>query len=107
MIPGHTFTVSDPAKGLIANDTNVFGVALLTPPTGGTVTLNRNGTFTYTANASTTSDSFVYCANGSVSGTTCSSGITAQVTLGAASIECRAAASSSSPTSTRRPPPRR
>ena len=33
-----------------------------------------------------TSDSFSYCANGTVTGTTCSSGITATVTLGAANI---------------------
>ena len=41
--------VSDPGKGLIANDTNVFGVQLLAAPTGGTLTLNGNGTFTYAA----------------------------------------------------------
>ena len=80
------FNVSDPSKGVIANDTNVYGVTLLTAPTGGTLTLNANGTFTYVPNAGTTSDSFVYCANGSVSGTpaTCSSSLTATATLGAA-----------------------
>ncbi len=81
-------TVSDPSKGVIANDVNVYGVTLLTAPTGGALTLNANGTFTYVPNAGTTSDSFVYCANGSVSGTpaACSSGaaLTATVTLGAA-----------------------
>jgi len=76
--------VADPSKGVIANDTNVYGVTLLTAPTGGTLTLNANGTFTYVANAGTTSDSFTYCANGSVTGTTCSSGLTATATLGAA-----------------------
>src|SRR2546425_4836077 len=80
-------TVSDPGKGLIANDTNVFGVQLLAAPTGGTLALNANGTFTYTPNVGTGSDSFTYCANGTVTGTTCSSGITATVTLGAAPIE--------------------
>jgi hypothetical protein len=80
-------TVSDPSKGVIANDTNVYGVTLLTPPTGGTVTLNANGTFTYVQNAGTTIDSFTYCANGSVTGTACSSGLTATVTLGAAPLE--------------------
>jgi len=87
VIAGQTVTVSDPAKGVIANDTNVFGVHVLTAPTGGTLTLNTNGTFTYVANAGTSSDSFSYCANGSVTGTTCSSGITASVALGAATIE--------------------
>src|SRR5206468_160164 len=71
----------------IANDTNVFGVQVLTAPTGGTLTLNTNGTFTYTANAGTSSDSFTYCANGSVTAGVCSSGITATVTLGAATVE--------------------
>src|SRR6266853_667688 len=87
VIAGQTVTVSDPAKGVIANDTNVFCVHVLTAPTGGTLTLNTNGTFTYVANSGTSSDSFTYCANGSVIGTTCSSGITANVTLGAATIE--------------------
>src|SRR5205807_4876266 len=58
------------------------GVHLLTAPTGGTLTLNTNGTFTYVAGASTTSDSFSYCANGSVTAGVCSSGITANVNLG-------------------------
>jgi len=81
--PCNAVVVSDPSKGVIANDTNVYGVQLLTAPTGGTVTLNHDGTFAYVPNVSTTSDTFTYCANGTVSGTTCSSGITALVTLGA------------------------
>jgi hypothetical protein len=85
--PCNQVVVSDPSKGLIANDTNVAGVQLLTAPTAGTLALNANGTFTYTPNVGTTSDSFSYCANGSVTGTTCSSGITATVTLGAAPVE--------------------
>ena len=43
LISGQTFTVSDPSKGVIANDTNVFGVQLdvaSVAVTGGTVTLN-------------------------------------------------------------------
>src|ERR1700686_5008093 len=87
LVPGQTLTVSDPGKGVIANDTNVYGVQLLTAPTGGTVTLAANGTFSYIPNTGTTSDSFTYCANGSVTGTTCSSGLTATVTLGPASLE--------------------
>ncbi len=83
-------TVSDPGKGVIANDSNVYGVHLLAAPTGGTVTLNVDGTFTYVQTAGTTSDSFTYCANNAyVAATTttvasCSSTtLTATVTLGA------------------------
>ena len=47
LIAGNKLTVSDPLKGVIANDTNVFGATLLQPPANGTVTLNDNGTFTY------------------------------------------------------------
>jgi len=83
LLAGQPFTLSDPSKGVIANDTNVFGVSLLTPPTNGSVVLNPNGTFTYTPTGTATSDSFTYCANGSVTGTTCSSGISATVTLAA------------------------
>src|SRR5256714_1192602 len=91
LLAGQTFTVSDPASGVIKNDTNVYGVRLLTAPTAGTLTLNANGTFTYVPSGTGTSDSFVYCANGSVTttGTTtlCSSGLTAAVTLGPAALE--------------------
>jgi len=89
--------ISDVSKGVIANDTNVYGVQLLTAPTGGTLTCNAipgnpvpglcaNGTFSYTANVGTSSDTFAYCANGTVSGATCSSGLTATVTLGASNL---------------------
>src|SRR5882757_747097 len=87
---GNTLVVLDPGKGVIANDTNVNGVTLLAGPTNGTVTLNRDGTFTYVPNAGTTSDSFTYCANGTLTTLTasgCSSGIFATVTLGAAPVE--------------------
>jgi hypothetical protein len=61
----------------------VYGVTLLTAPTGAgsTLSLNADGTFTYAPGAGVTSDSFSYCANGTVTGATCSSGITATVTL--------------------------
>jgi len=83
LVAGQKFTVSDPGKGVIANDTNVYGVQLLTAAGSGTVTLNANGTFTYVPSGTATTDSFSYCANGAVTGTTCSSGVTAKVTLGA------------------------
>ncbi|MFL6605493.1 MAG: Ig-like domain-containing protein [Steroidobacteraceae bacterium] len=63
LVTGNALTVSDPAKGLIANDIGVYGVALLAPPSGGAVTINADGTFSYTPNSGTTSDSFTYCAN--------------------------------------------
>ncbi len=87
LVAGQTLSVSDPSKGVIANDTNVYGVQLLLPPSSGTVTLNANGTFTYVPSGTGTSDSFTYCANGAVTGAGCSSGLTATVTLGAAAIE--------------------
>jgi hypothetical protein len=92
---GQTFTVSDPSKGVIANDVNVYGVNLLTQATSGVVALNANGTFTYTPNAGSTAitDSFTYCANnGFVAATTtvaasCSpSTLMATVTLGASTL---------------------
>jgi len=81
VITGQTLTVSDPGKGVIANDVNVYGVTLIGTVSG--LTLNADGTFSYTGAPTT----FSYCANGTVTGTTCSSGLTATVTLGAAPIE--------------------
>ena len=83
VVPSETLTVSDPAKGLIANDVNVYGVKVSTAPTQGTLALNANGTFTYIPNNGWSgSDSFVYQANGN--------GPTAMVTLNAATIESAA-----------------
>src|SRR5579883_256150 len=83
VIAGQTLTVSDPAKGVIANDVNVYGVKVTVPPAKGTVTLAANGTFVYVPNSGwTASDSFVYCGNGTTTGAAC-----ATVTLGAAPIE--------------------
>jgi hypothetical protein len=78
VIAGHTLTVSDPGKGVIANDVNVYGVKVVgTLPAG--LTLNLDGTFVYTAGTPTT---FSYCGNGTTTGPAC-----ATVTLGAATIE--------------------
>ena len=88
LLLGQTLTVSDPSRGVIANDTNVTGVTLLTAPSAGTVTLNTNGTFTYIPSDPSviTADSFQYCANGSVTAGACSSSLTATVTLGASTV---------------------
>ena len=83
VIPGKVFTVSDPSKGVIANDINVYGVRLTTAAGNGSVVLSSNGTFTYTPNSSwtaSTTDTFQYCANNSSSACT-------TVTLSAAPIE--------------------
>jgi hypothetical protein len=86
LVAGQSLTVSDPGKGVIANDSNVYGVQLLTQATSGTVTLNANGTFTYVPSGTATSDSFSYCANGSVTAGVCSSGISATVSLAGSNI---------------------
>jgi hypothetical protein len=89
--------ITDPSKGVIANDVNVYGVMVSTPPTSGTLTCTAvpgnpvpgicaNGTFTYTPTVTTTAwagDSFGYCANGAAAGTT---GLCTTVTLGASSL---------------------
>jgi hypothetical protein len=76
-------TVSDRAKGVIANDVNVNGVALAAGPTNGTVALNPDGTFVYTPTGTFAQDSFAYCANGATS----SPNLCTTVSLVAATIE--------------------
>ena len=93
LVPGNALTVSDPAKGVIANDIGVYGVQLLSGPTSPCtpssalpcVTLNPDGTFVYVPAAGATAGSFTYCANGTVTGSVCSTGstLTATVTLAA------------------------
>jgi hypothetical protein len=88
--------VSDPSKGVIGNDVNVYGVALVSPPTSGSLScsslgngLCANGTFTYTPTPSTsawTSDSFGYCANGAVPPTSGTSPLCTTVSLGASNL---------------------
>ncbi|MDB6105261.1 MAG: hypothetical protein JWO52_5260, partial [Gammaproteobacteria bacterium] len=89
LVAGNTLTISDPAKGLIANDVGVYGVTVLTGPTGSgsTLALHADGTFTYVPGSGVVQDSFTYCANGSVTGAVCSSGKFATVML----AECTAA----------------
>src|SRR6266702_992565 len=94
LVTGNVLTVSDPAKGLIANDIGVYGVAVLAPPSGGAVTINADGTFSYTPNSGTTSDSFTYCANVPVvpgAPPTCA-GKSATVTLAQCTGSCLGAA---------------
>ncbi len=67
--PGVTLKVSDPGKGVIANDINVYGVQVSTLPGAGTLTLYPNGTFTYVPTGSG-NDSFGYCANGTTTTST-------------------------------------
>ncbi len=89
LVAGQPFAVTDASKGVIANDVNVYGVTLLTQAASGMVSLNPNGTFSYTPNPGSTAntDSFSYCANGTAAGGVCSSGISATVVLGAAQVE--------------------
>src|SRR5205814_2233497 len=78
LVSGQTLNVSDPAKGVIANGVGVYGVQVVPGSvTGGTLTLNTDGTFSFVATAG--SGGFQYCANGT-------STICATVTLGASNI---------------------
>ncbi len=87
VVPGKTLTVSDPSRGVIANDVNVYGVKANLNPQHGTLVLAANGTFTYVPNSDwtatstpATTDSFTYIANGN-------SNLAALVTLNLAPIE--------------------
>jgi hypothetical protein len=83
VVAGQTLVVSDPSKGVIANDVNVYGVQVSTGPTSGTLALNTNGTFSYTPTGTSWSgDSFTYCGNGATP--TTNAGLCATVTLSAA-----------------------
>src|SRR6266478_352323 len=67
--PGVPLTIADPAKGVIANDTNVYGVTITGTPAGGLVTLNPDGTFTYQSPTGCTGGGFDYYANGNTTST--------------------------------------
>ncbi|AOG24436.1 Ig-like domain-containing protein [Acidovorax sp. RAC01] len=79
---GVATTLVGGAASVLANDTdadaNPLVAVLISGPAHGSLTLNANGTFSYTHNGSeTTSDSFSYRANdGTVSGNTATVGIT-------------------------------
>ena len=92
LVPGTTLSVQDRTKGVLANDVGVSGATVLAGPTGtdSTLALNSNGTFTYSPGAGVSSDSFTYCANGTVDSGVCSSGMTATVTLAACTGTCLA-----------------
>jgi len=80
LVSGKTLKVSDPAKGVLANDVNILGVKVVGVAPAG-LTLNVDGTFEYTGGAA----SFTYCGNGATSGPAC-----ATVTLGTATLETAA-----------------
>ena len=80
LVAGNPVSVTSPAKGVMANDVGVYGVQVQTAPTGGTLVLNTNGTFTYTPASGTTADSFAYCGNGATSGSLCTTVTLAQCT---------------------------
>src|SRR6266480_3760226 len=64
-VAGTTLAVTDPSKGVLANDPGANGAVLQGTPTG--VTFNSNGTFTYTPPASgNCTTSFTYLVNGLV-----------------------------------------
>jgi hypothetical protein len=89
LTPGQVLAVSDPSRGVIANDKGVFLVQLLTSPANGVVSLNPDGTFVYYPTAAATpatTDSFTYCANGDVKAGVCTSGISASVALGPSTV---------------------
>ncbi len=84
-VSGNTLNVSDRAKGVIANDVNVYGVQLVKAPAASAgFTFNSDGTFTYVPGAAT-SDSFTYCAN-TAAGANCPSNLKAKVTLTACNM---------------------
>jgi hypothetical protein len=98
--------VSDVSKGVIANDTNVYGVTLLSAPAAAQGTLScaaqpqtmvpglcANGTFTFTPNPGFSGATFTYCANNgfvaatSTTAASCSPAtLMATVTLGASGL---------------------
>ncbi len=83
VLTGQTLVVSDPAKGLLANDVNISGVQVVGTLAG--LSVNADGTFSYTGGPTT----FKYCGNGVTwDGVTPPQPMAcATVTLGAATVE--------------------
>ncbi len=81
---GEILSVSAP--GVLANDTDPDGdpltAVLYSAPAGGSLSLNADGSFTYTPNAGTTSDSFQYTAS---DGTAVSAPATVSITVNSTS----------------------
>jgi Bacterial cadherin-like domain len=77
VVAGNALTVSDPAKGLLANDVGIYGVKAVGTVVG--LVLNSDGTFTYSGAPIT----FTYCGNGATSGAACST-----VTVAACAAGC-------------------
>lgn len=80
---GTATSLNGGATSVVSNDTDAenstLSAVLVTGPSNGTLTLNSNGTFSYTHNGSeTTSDSFTYMAN---DGTSNSNTITVSITV--------------------------
>jgi hypothetical protein len=87
-VVGGGVTVTDPAKGVIANDIGVYGVKINgATPTG--LILYSDGTFTYTGPAGV---SFGYCGNGATSGALCTT-----VSLNACTGACSTGAPTANP----------
>ena len=88
LVAGQSMVVSDISKGVIANDVNISGVKVSTPPAGAAqFTLNSDGTFTYTPNTGVTSDSFGYCGNGATTGPACTTVNLVACTTGSGCLE--------------------
>ncbi len=63
LVPDRPLVVSEPAKGMLGNDHNIYGVVVTVGPTGqaaGGFSWKPDGTFSYTPAPGTTSDSFTY-----------------------------------------------
>jgi hypothetical protein len=88
VVAGQTLAISDPSKGVIANDANIFSVKAVSLPTQGTLNLSANGTFTYAASSTWNGpDSFTYCGNGATSNGGSTTGPCTTVTLNAEVLE--------------------
>jgi hypothetical protein len=97
VISGQAMEITDPGRGVLGNDVNVYGVKVVTGSvTGGTLDLHTDGTFKFVADPTATTGSFEYCGNGATwPGPSC-----ATVTLGSAPLEGAAGITCTVPTPT-------